>query len=155
MFGQAKASFLVSNPREQRICTIGEAFRVLKSRIFRASACAKAHAIAPKLVEESIPSPNEERSWKKVEHSALSILSAFRVSRFSVKLLKPDNPSDFRICEIKERGTERLVFTGRVLKSQATRPQVERDIARWCEPNPNKLPNDGGTVLIDLASISI
>jgi hypothetical protein len=28
MFGQAKASFLVSNPREQRICTIGEAFRV-------------------------------------------------------------------------------------------------------------------------------
>jgi hypothetical protein len=36
MFGQAKASFLVSNPREQRICTIGEAFRVLKSRIFRA-----------------------------------------------------------------------------------------------------------------------
>src|SRR6201984_2614754 len=37
MFGQAKASFLVSNPREQRICTIGEAFRVLKSRIFQAS----------------------------------------------------------------------------------------------------------------------
>src|SRR5437899_6904721 len=36
MFGQAKASFLVSNPREQRICTIGEAFRVLKSRIFQA-----------------------------------------------------------------------------------------------------------------------
>src|SRR5258707_9310430 len=36
MFGQAKASFLVSNPREQRICTIGEVFRVLKSRIFRA-----------------------------------------------------------------------------------------------------------------------
>src|SRR5258705_11424495 len=35
MFGQAKASFLVSNPREQRICTIGEAFRVLKSRIFQ------------------------------------------------------------------------------------------------------------------------
>jgi len=35
MFGQAKASFLVSNPREQRICAIGEAFRVLKSRIFR------------------------------------------------------------------------------------------------------------------------
>ena len=40
MFGQAKASFLVSNPREQRICTIGEAFRVLKSRIFRARGCA-------------------------------------------------------------------------------------------------------------------
>jgi len=38
MFGQAKASFLVSNPREQRICTIGEAFRVLKSRIFRVKA---------------------------------------------------------------------------------------------------------------------
>src|SRR5438309_5236272 len=37
MFGQAKATFLVSNPREQRICTIGEAFRVLKSRIFQAS----------------------------------------------------------------------------------------------------------------------
>src|SRR5437660_2687576 len=36
MFGQAKASFLVSNPREQRICTIAEVFRVLKSRIFRA-----------------------------------------------------------------------------------------------------------------------
>jgi len=35
MFAQAKASFLVSNPREQRICTIGEAFRVLKSRIFQ------------------------------------------------------------------------------------------------------------------------
>src|ERR1700730_17749938 len=36
MFAHAKASFLVSNPREQRICTIGEVFRVLKSGIFRA-----------------------------------------------------------------------------------------------------------------------
>src|SRR6266566_8510317 len=41
MFGQAKASFLASNPREQRICTIGEAFRVLKSRIFQASVNAR------------------------------------------------------------------------------------------------------------------
>jgi hypothetical protein len=123
--------------------------------LLRAGKCAKAHAIAPGLVEVSIPSPNEERSWPKVEHSALAILQAFHASRFEVKLLKPDDPSDFRICEIKEGGTERLVFTGRVLKSQATRPKVERDIARWCELNPNKLPKDGGTVLIDLASISI
>src|SRR5438552_5615704 len=38
MFAQAKASFLVSNPPSQRICTIARPSVFLKSRIFRASA---------------------------------------------------------------------------------------------------------------------
>jgi len=126
---------------------------------------AKARAIAPRLVELAIPSRNDERSWPKVMHGAYSILSALRPSdgasedRFSVGLLNENDSSgfDLRIYEIEVRNADRLVrtFTGKVSKSQATRPEVERNIARWCELNAEKLPNDGGTITIDLASISI
>jgi hypothetical protein len=52
------------------------------AKLRRAGACAKAHAIAPGLVELSMPSPNDERSWPKVKGSADSILTAFRASDY-------------------------------------------------------------------------
>lgn len=133
--------------------------------LLRVGQWVKAHAVAPLLVELAIPSCNDERSWPKVKHGAYSILNALRPSdgvsddKFSAKLLKENDPSGFDFCVygIEERNSERLVrtFRGKVSKSQARRPEAERDIVRWCELNPNKLPEDGGTVTIDLASISI
>ena len=65
-----------------------------------------------------------------------------------------DDPLDvaFRHCLITERDGTRLVrtFTGKVPRSQSTRKRVRRDIARWCEIHLRRLPEDGGTVILDL-----
>ena len=67
---------------------------------------------------------------------------------------KKDDPSDFafRRCRIMETDGTRLVrrFTGKVPRSQSTRKRVRQDVARWCEIHLNRLPKDGGDVILDL-----
>ena len=77
---------------------------------------------------------------------------------FSVDFsLKTDDPSDldFRHCRIEERHGARLVrgFTGKVSRSQATRKHAKQDIVRWCELHPKRVPENGGTVVLDLDQI--
>jgi hypothetical protein len=66
-----------------------------------------------------------------------------------------DEAGDFRHCRIEEFHCEDAVraFVGKLTRSQAARQGAERDIERWCELNPGKLPAEGGTVLIDLDEI--
>jgi hypothetical protein len=80
--------------------------------------------------------------------------------KFSAKPAEQANdPSGSDFCsyriEVRDAGRLTRTFTGKVTKTQATRPQAERDIERWCELYPYKLPRDGGTVEIDLSSIAI
>lgn len=67
---------------------------------------------------------------------------------------KNDDLSDleFRHCRIMERDGGRLVrtFTGKVPRSQSTRKQVRKDIVRWCELHPKRLPENRGAVVLDL-----
>ena len=58
----------------------------------------------------------------------------------------------FRHCRIMERDGARLVrtFTGKVPRSQVARKQVMQDIVRWCELHPKRLPENGGSVVLDL-----
>jgi hypothetical protein len=56
------------------------------------------------------------------------------------------------IYNVEERraGKPLRTFTARITQTQAARPTVREDIARWCELYTDKLPSDGGTVDIDL-----
>jgi len=66
--------------------------------------------------------------------------------------------SDMRSCQIEEKdGKQMRTFTGKVTRSQSTRPDAERDIERWCEMNPSELPKGGGTIAktIDLNEVRI
>jgi hypothetical protein len=44
--------------------------------------------------------------------------------------------------------------TGRILGTKRATAR-ERSIERWCELHPEKLPEDGGTVDIDLSSLTL
>ena len=79
--------------------------------------------------------------------------------KYSVELSEEmDERSDlaYRHCRIEEFSDERLMrtFTGKVLRTQATRQKVKEQIERWCELFPDKLPGESGTVIIDLSPIS-
>lgn len=56
---------------------------------------------------------------------------------------------------VEERKVDKLVraFTVRITQTQATRPMLSEDIARWCELYPERLPSDGGQIDIDLNQI--
>jgi hypothetical protein len=66
-----------------------------------------------------------------------------------------DETGDFLHCRIEQFEGENVVraFVGKLTRSQAARQGAERDIERWCELNPGKLPEEGGTVPIDLDEI--
>ncbi len=56
------------------------------------------------------------------------------------------------LYKIEERHASKLLrtFTSRITQTQAARPTVREDIARWCELYTDRLPSDGGKVDIDL-----
>jgi len=54
--------------------------------------------------------------------------------------------------KVEERHASKSLrtFTARITQTQAARPTVKEDIARWCELYTDRLPSDGGKVDIDL-----
>ena len=56
------------------------------------------------------------------------------------------------LYKVEELQASKLLrtFTARITQTQAARPTVREDIARWCELYTNKLPSDGGKLDIDL-----
>ena len=56
------------------------------------------------------------------------------------------------LYNVEERQAGKLIrsFTVRITQTQAARPTVREDIARWCELYTDRLPSDGGVIDIDL-----
>jgi hypothetical protein len=78
----------------------------------------------------------------------------FSAELFPREMVDEHSP-DFRHCRVQKLEGEAVVLTflGKLTRSQAVRNGAERDIERWCELNPDKLPSEGGTVLINLDEI--
>ena len=76
--------------------------------------------------------------------------------RFSATY-KSDDPanSEWRLYEVRELEEERLLrtFIGRVTRTQASRPDVEGAIARWCKLFPQKLTAGGQVIPFDLDEV--
>ena len=68
------------------------------------------------------------------------------------KLADRRNETAWLPYNVEERQARKLLrtFTVRITQTQAARPTVREDIVRWCELYADRLPNDGGTVDIDL-----
>jgi hypothetical protein len=103
--------------------------------------------------DELITSLNDgvEFSTKNTGGSAMNLSGSDR--RFSVEK-RTDVRIDtaWQLYTVEERQADRLLrtFTGRITQTQAARPTVREDIARWCELYRDRLPCDGEMVVIDL-----
>ena len=65
--------------------------------------------------------------------------------------------SNWSCYRVKKTELDRLLrtFTVRVSQTQAARPDVNQQIALWCELYPEKLPGEGETVPADLNYVEI
>jgi len=83
-------------------------------------------------------------------------MQRFVSDRFSVRKVR-EEPS-WRYFHIEESQHGQLVrwFIGRITRTQATGPQVESEIARWCQINSGKLPKAAGTTIdVDLSNVPL
>ncbi len=107
--------------------------------------------------------PSGVKQWReehKPKAEEISANSGFLKGgrKFSVEK-RGDGPiaSDSQLFIVEEWESERFSrrFTAKVSQTQAARPQAEEEIALWCQLYPEKLPQNGGTVDINLDYVKI